>query len=87
MKINWKIRAKSKTFWVSLVAATLTFVYALLGLFGVVAPVSQEQIMNLALCVLSILVSLGIVVDPTTKGINDSERAMGYDEPGGGTAA
>lgn len=31
--------------------------------------------------VFALLVILGIVVDPTTEGIEDSNRAMGYSEP------
>ncbi len=29
----------------------------------------------------AVLVILGIVVDPTTDGLGDSERAMAYEEP------
>ncbi|WP_297663342.1 phage holin, partial [uncultured Streptococcus sp.] len=28
-----------------------------------------------------ILVILGVVTDPTTAGLSDSQRALGYDEP------
>jgi len=31
--------------------------------------------------VFALLVILGIVVDPTTDGLNDSARAMAYEEP------
>ena len=31
--------------------------------------------------VFALLVILGIVVDPTTAGVSDSRRAMGYEEP------
>ena len=31
--------------------------------------------------VFALLVILGIVVDPTTAGVGDSKRAMGYQEP------
>ena len=31
----------------------------------------------------NLLVALGVVVDPTTQGVGDSERAMGYTEPKG----
>ena len=33
------------------------------------------------LLVFALLVILGIVVDPTTAGVGDSVRAMGYDKP------
>jgi phi LC3 family holin len=31
--------------------------------------------------VFALLVILGIVVDPTTEGVSDSNRAMSYEEP------
>jgi phi LC3 family holin len=37
--------------------------------------------MAIAAAALSLLQLLGIIVDPTTKGIADSDRAMNYDEP------
>ena len=36
------------------------------------------QLMNKALTFLGLI---GVLVDPTTAGIGDSERAMGYEEP------
>ena len=31
---------------------------------------------------LTVLAMLGVVIDPTTQGVADSDRAMLYDEPG-----
>ena len=81
--INWKLRLKSKTFWLSLVPAVLVFIQAVAVPFGYnwdFAGLQTEliAIVNAAFVLLSIL---GIVVDPTTEGIADSDRAMGYDEP------
>ena len=82
--INWKVRLKSKTFWVSAVSALLVFIYALAGLFGFALPVAQEEIMNVVVLFLALLSAVGIVNDPTTPGVKDSERALHYTEPGGG---
>ncbi len=81
MQINWKLRLKNKTTLVTLCVALLSFIYTVLAALGITPSVTQEQIMNLVLAVLSILVALGIVVDPTTQGVSDSERAMSYEEP------
>lgn len=81
MKINWKLRAQNKTTLLALVAAILTFVYTVLGMFGVVPPVSQNDILEVVGLGLNILVMLGVIVDPTTKGLSDSERAREYSEP------
>ena len=37
--------------------------------------------MQLVAIVLNILVALGVITDPTTSGVGDSARALGYDEP------
>lgn len=81
--INWKVRIRNKTFWLALVPAALLLVQAVLACFGVTwdyTQVSQEllAVVNALFAVLSIL---GVVVDPTTAGVGDSERAMGYESP------
>ena len=81
-KINWKLRLQNKTTLAALLAACVTLIYMVLGLFGVVPPVGQSAVLEVAGVVLNILVLLGIVVDPTTPGIDDSARARGYTAPG-----
>lgn len=81
MKLNLKVRFKNKVFVVAFAAAVLAFIYQLLGMFGVVPGVTQDEIMQVITMLLDILVMLGVLVDPTTKGVTDSDRAMTYDEP------
>lgn len=81
MKINWKLRGQNKVTLVSIMALVVAFVYQVLGMFGVVPKVAESDIVNLLTMLIDILVAIGVVTDPTTKGFNDSERAMGYDEP------
>ena len=83
MKINWKVRAKNKTFWLALIPALLLLVSQVLALFGVSFDYSQlsEQLTNIVSTVFVILALIGIVVDPTTKGVNDSKQALKYDDP------
>lgn len=81
MQINWKLRLKNKTTAAALLTALVAFVYQVCGIFGVVPPVSQDQAFTFVSIILTVLVSLGILVDPTTAGIGDSERAMGYEKP------
>jgi phi LC3 family holin len=71
MKIDWKARLKNKAFLVSLLSALVAFVYQILGMFGVVAPVSQDTIIQIVGLVVNLLVGLGIVVNPTTDGMGD----------------
>lgn len=81
MKINWTLRLQNKATLAALAATVLAFAYQLCGIFGVVPPVSQDSLLQLVGIVLNILVALGVVTDPTTSGVSDSDRALGYDEP------
>lgn len=74
--INWKLRFQNKVTLTSLVVCIITFVYTILGIFEIVPPISENVTTNLVLGLIDILVSVGIVVDPTTYGVSDSELAM-----------
>ena len=81
MKINWKVRFKNKVWLTSFISLVVGFVFNLLTLFDVVPIVTQNNVMMIAENVLTFLGLIGVLVDPTTAGLNDSIRAMGYDEP------
>lgn len=81
MNINWKLRLQNKATLTALIMALVALVYQVLGVFGVVPRVSQDQVTTIISMVINILCLLGIVVDPTTDGIGDSERAMAYTNP------
>lgn len=79
--MNWKLRLQNKATLTTLILAVVAFVYQILGLFGVVPAISQNDLINLIGLVINVLVTLGIVVDPTTSGVTDSAQAMTYTEP------
>lgn len=81
--INWKVRFKNKAFWLGLVPLLLLLIQQVAAIFGIALDfgVLQEQLVAIIGTVFALLALLGIVVDPTTEGIGDSERALGYDEP------
>ena len=81
MKINWKVRFKNKAWLVTFVIAIVAFVYQILGIFGVVPGVSEDTVVAIIGALVELLVMLGIVIDPTTEGVNDSSRAMNYIAP------
>ena len=74
--INLKIRLKNKTFLITFLLTVLAFVYQILGLFDVVPKISQDVATTLITSAVNLLAILGIVVDPTTDGISDSERVL-----------
>lgn len=81
MKINWKVRFQNKAFLASLLALTITFVYDLLAMLGITPAMDENALLSIADTVLKVLCLMGVIIDPTTQGVNDSERAMSYDEP------
>lgn len=78
MKINFKVRLKNKTFWLTVIPAIITVVYAVLGLLDKQPEIAQETVVKVITTILSVLTVLGVIVDPTTEGLGDSDRAMGY---------
>lgn len=83
MKINWKVRIKNKLFWIAVIPAALLVITDIASLFGLTVDMSMlnEHLISIVKSVFGLLAILGIVADPTTEGINDSERAMTYIEP------
>lgn len=79
--INFKLRLQNKTTLVSMILAIISFVYMVLDAFGIIPQFEQELVTKLALGLIDLLVLLGVIIDPTTAGIADSTRAMGYQEP------
>lgn len=81
MKMNWKVRFKNKTWLTMFISLIVGFVFNLLKLFEVYPPFTENTVMNIVSQVLTFLGMIGVLVDPTTAGIGDSNRAMTYDEP------
>ncbi|MCU6733344.1 phage holin [Diplocloster agilis] len=81
MKINWKVRLKNKTFVIAFSTAVVAFIYQLLALLGITPAVAQNDIITILSLLVNMLAGLGILIDPTTKGVQDSGRALTYEEP------
>ena len=81
MKLNWKVRFKNKIWLGSFLSLIVGFVYSMLALFDVFPEITQSLVLQLMNQVLTFLGLIGVIVDPTTAGIGDSERAMTYVEP------
>lgn len=83
MKVNWKVRFKNKAFWLAVIPAIALVAQAVAAVFGY--TINLETIVGklqvVVNAVFALLVILGIVVDPTTATLSDSERAMRYATP------
>lgn len=86
--INWKVRMKNPVFWVQIIVAIVLPILAYLGLswedmtsWAALGGIFLEAVRNPVILV-SVAVSVwNAINDPTTKGLNDSSRAMTYDVP------
>lgn len=83
MKINWKVRVANKMFWVAIIPAVLLFAKCVMAAVGIEFDMTEisDKLIAVVESLFAVLVILGVVNDPTTKGANDSEQAMGYEVP------
>lgn len=79
--MNWKLRFKNKTTLTALIGAVFLFVKQISEIFGFDISGQLEQLSGSIGALLTILVSLGIVVDSTTKGVKDSGITKTYAKP------
>ena len=81
--INWKVRIQNKTFWLALIPAGLLLVQVVAAVFGFQIDLGNlgNKLLEVVNALFAVLAILGIVTDPTTAGVKDSEQAMTYTEP------
>lgn len=81
--INWKVRFKNRDFWLALIPAVILLIQAIGKLFGLSFDLGEvgNNLKEIVNDLFLVLVIMGIVNDPTTDGIGDSNRAMTYNEP------
>ena len=72
---------RNKVWLGSFLSLIVGFVYSMLALFDVFPSVTQNLVVQMMNQVLTFLGLIGVIVDPTTAGIGDSERALQYEEP------
>lgn len=82
MQINWKARFQHGPFLVGLFALLILLAQQVAALFGyTVDSELTDRLTDAFNTILMILVAFGVVSDPTTKGLNDSNQAMTYSKP------
>lgn len=81
--INWTVRIKNKAFWLALIPALLLLIQAVAAVFGYVIDMGDigNKLIAVVNAVFGVLAILGIVTDPTTAGLGDSNQAMTYTVP------
>ena len=86
--INWKVRIKSVQFWIGLIGVILSPVLAYYNLdvsdfttWESVGNAFMMFIQNPFLIVTVAMAVIGVITDPTTKGMTDSNEALTYEKP------
>lgn len=81
--INWKVRIRNKAFWLALIPAVLLLAQSLAAAVGYELHLGDlgDRLLAIVNNLFALLAILGIVNDPTTAGISDSENAMTYETP------
>lgn len=81
MQMNWKVRFRNKTWLTLFLSLIIGFVFNILKLFEIVPVVTENTVLTIVAQILEFLGLIGVLVDPTTAGVGDSNRAMSYVEP------
>lgn len=83
MNINWKVRFSNKQFWLSFIPAILLLAQVVAAVFGYTLDLGDlgNRLLAVVNALFAVLALLGVVTDPTTTGVSDSQQAMTYDKP------
>ncbi len=81
--INWRVRVRNKAFWAALIPAAVLLVQVLGAVFGLTLELGGlgDKLLAVVNALFAVLAILGVVNDPTTKGVGDSSQALTYDRP------
>ena len=81
--INWKVRIKNKTFWLTAIPAVLLLIQAVAALFGLTIDLTEigDKLLEVVEALFIVLAIIGVVNDPTTAGVGDSQQALTYEAP------
>ena len=79
--MNWKLRFKNKATLTALVGVFILFIKQITEMFGIDISNQLEQASGAIGTLITILAMLGVITDPTTKGVSDSGIVQTYNKP------
>lgn len=79
--MNFILRLKNKATLTAIVGAILLFIKQITEAFGVDLSAQIEQVSGLIGAIITFLVGIGVVTDPTTVGVKDSGITKTYAKP------
>lgn len=84
MKVNIPVRFKNPWFWVGVVSVAITAIgvdpqsfTSWAAVWNGIVSVLANPVQLVTMC----LAVLAVFIDPTTAGVTDSDRALGYTKP------
>lgn len=82
-RINWTVRMGNKAFWAALIPAVLLLIQVVAAVFGFTLDLGDmgEKLLAVVNALFAVLAILGIVTDPTTEGLGNSQQALTYETP------
>ena len=84
MNINWKLRLNPTTI-AGIATAVAALVMTLAQTLGVTLPFVENDLVAFITAVITVIAFvvniIAVIHDPTTKGLDDSERALEYEKP------
>lgn len=71
---DWSTRIKNKMFWLAIIPAVLLVIQTVAAVFGYALDLGDlgNKLLDVVNAIFSVLVIAGIVVDPSTPGVGDS---------------
>ncbi|WP_194752418.1 phage holin [Staphylococcus chromogenes] len=81
MKINWKLRLQNKSTLTALIGLFFVLLKQIGEMFGVDFTTQIEQLSGMVGTILTALGLLGVITDPTTKGVSDTGIVQTYQKP------
>lgn len=79
--MNFILRLKNKATLTAIVGAILLFIKQITEAFGIDLSAQIEQVSGLIGAIITFLVGIGVVTDPTTVGVKDSGITKTYTKP------
>lgn len=84
MNINWKLRLNATTI-AGIAAAVAGLIVMLAQVMGVQLPFAESELVAFVSAVITVIAfiinAIAVVNDPTTKGLDDSAKALSYEKP------
>lgn len=79
--MNFILRLKNKATLTAIVGAILLFIKQITEAFGIDLSAQIEQVSGLIGAIITFLIGIGVVTDPTTVGVKDSGITKTYTKP------